>query len=248
MSKLKAVIADDEPLARERLCRLLSAEPQIEIVAQVGDGEAAVEALCQHAPDLVFLDIQMPGRDGIGVLDGLPSTLRPAVIFVTAHDKYAVDAFAVGAVDYLLKPFDQDRFRVALARATEFVKARGDIGVDRIAVRTDGKVVFLRAAEIRWVEAADNYVILHLEGRRLMVRETLSALEAKLGTARFVRVNRSALVQIDQVKELHRAQHGDHMVVLRDDTRLPLSRSLRTQLARLITAPCQSESPPTPPS
>jgi two-component system LytT family response regulator len=247
MPKLRTVIVDDEPLARERLLRLLSTEPQVEVVAECGDGLAAAEAIKRQAPDLMFLDIQMPGRDGLQVLAELPVAKRPAIIFVTAHAQFALDAFNVGAVDYLLKPFDRERFQVALARAEDFLKSR-NAGVrpegeaaparspDRLAIKTDGKVVFVRPEEIQWIEAADNYVVLHLGDRRLMARETLKSLELQLGQTDFARVNRSAFVRLDQVSELHPAAHGDYTVVLRNGTRLPLSRSLRGQLARFGAA------------
>lgn len=250
MTKLRALIIDDEPLARDRVRSLLAGEPEIDVVAEYGNGAEAIAGIVQHAPDLVFIDVQMPGCDGLQVIQALPSERRPAVIFVTAHDRFAVDAFAVQAVDYLLKPFDRARFKVALQRATDFVKARRTAPAtapesgeptptarktERFAVKADGKVVFVRPEDIRWIEAADNYVMLHLLDRRLMLRETLSSLESRLGTAGFARVNRSAIVRVDQVKELQPTFHGDYIVVLRDGTQLPLSRSLRGQLERFTT-------------
>src|SRR6185312_4728613 len=195
-----------------------------EIVAECGDGPAAQAAITAHRPDLVFLDIQMPGRDGLQVLAGLPPESRPAVIFVTAHEHFALEAFNFRAVDYLLKPFDRDRFRVALARAVEQLRGRGERPgesrpPERLAVKADGRTVFVRPAEIRWIEAADNYIVLHLADQRLMARETLSAFELQLGSADFARVNRSALVHLDQVKELQPGPLGGHVVVLRDGTR-----------------------------
>ncbi|HEX3729753.1 MAG TPA: LytTR family DNA-binding domain-containing protein [Opitutaceae bacterium] len=236
MANLRVLIADDEPLARERLRRLLGGEPGVEIVAEAGDGPAAQAAIAEHRPDLVFLDVQMPGRDGLQVLAGLPPESRPAVIFVTAHERFALEAFNVRAVDYLLKPFDRDRFRIALARAAEHRRSRGEgRPPERLAVRADGRVVFVRPSEIRWIEAADNYIILHLADQRLMARETLSAFELQLGSVNFARVNRSALVQLDQVKELQPGSQGGHVVVLRDGTRLPLSRALRDQFVRFVS-------------
>ena len=253
MSPLRLLIADDEPLARERLRALLRPEPGVEIVGECDSGPAAVAAIRRDRPDVVLLDIQMPGCDGLQVVAELPAEERPAIIFVTAHDRFAVDAFAIHAVDYLLKPFDQQRLHEAVARAAEQVRNRraGDLGdrleslladagpagrkPGRLAFRAEGRVVFLKPEEIAWVEAADNYVVLHLaDAGRLMLRETLSTLEERLAVAGFTRVNRSAVVRLDHVRELQPTFHGDYTVVLRDGTRLPLSRSLRGHLEKLV--------------
>jgi two-component system LytT family response regulator len=255
MAKLRALIVDDEPLARERLKMLLAAEPTVEIIGQCGDGLEAIKVIQRDSPDIVFLDIEMPGCDGLQVLADLSPERRPAVIFVTAHERFALEAFNVRAVDYLLKPFDRERFHTALTRAAEYIHTQrtGKLSerienmiadapaapqvrkAERLAIKTDGKVVFLRPDEIEWIEAADNYVILHLADRKLMTRDTLSALETQLGTAQFARINRSTLVHLDQVKELQPAFHGDYVVILRNGARLPLSRAFRGQLGRFIT-------------
>jgi two-component system LytT family response regulator len=263
MSALRVLIIDDEPLARDRLRALVKAEPNLTLVAEYTNGPEAIAGIVQHGPDLIFIDVEMPGCNGLQVVQALPAHLRPAVLFVTAHDRFAVEAFAVQAVDYLLKPFDRERFRTAVKRADEFIKKRNlstdsaptnpanantsnaantratqpatatpKKGAERLAVKVDGRVVFVSASEIRWVEAADNYVILHLEDRRLMVRDTLSSIEEQLGDPQFTRVNRSAIVRVDQVRELHPTFHGDYVVILRDGTKLPLSRSLRGQVER----------------
>lgn len=241
--RLRTLIVDDELLARERLRGFLAAEPDLEFVGECGDGPAAIAAIRREAPDLVFLDLQMPGCDGLQVLAEVPPERRPAVVFATAHEKFAVDAFALEAVDYLLKPFDRDRLRQALRRVREYLQRRGGQPAlpadpapppDRVAVKADGRLVFLKPEEIVRVEAADNYVILHLASGRLMVRETMAAVEGRLGARRFVRINRSALVQLAQIREIQPAQHGDYTVVLRDGTRLPLSRALRGQLDRFL--------------
>ena len=250
MTKIRALIVDDEPLARERLRALLAKEP-VEIVGECTNGTDAVAKIKQSPPDLVFLDVQMPGCDGLQVINQLPPENRPAIVFVTAYDKYALDAFNVQAVDYLLKPFDRERLQQALQRVEQFLRARmsgkleqklesllADAPMaakksERFAVKADGKVIFLKPDEITWVEAADNYVMIHLTNGQLMLRDTMASLEERLGTERFVRINRSALVHLDQIKELQPTFHGDYIVLLRDGTKLPLSRSLRGQLSKL---------------
>jgi len=238
--KIRTLLVDDEPLARERLRTFVAAEPAFEIIGECGSGTEAVATIRRATPDLVFLDMQMPGCDGLQVLAELPEDRRPAVIFATAHERFALDAFDVAAVDYLLKPFDRERCQQALRRAQDAVHRRRAavpapapaVAPDRITVKADGRLVFLAPAEIVRVEAADNYVMLHLTTGRLMLRETMTAIETRLGTQHFARINRSALVQLDQVREIQPAQHGDYTVVLRDGTKLPLSRTLRGSLAR----------------
>ena len=246
MDRLKALIVDDEPLARERLRGMLEAEPLVEVIGECADGAEALTAIRYAAPDAVFLDVQMPGCDGLQVVAQLPETARPAIVFTTAHDRFALDAFAVAAVDYLLKPFDRDRLQQAVRRALEHRRTRagesaspsGTVSApeerrsDRLAFKTDGRIVFLRPDEIVWAEADDNYVTLHLTSGRLLLRETLTTIENRLGPARFTRVNRSAVVSLDQIRELQPALHGDYTVVLRDGTRLPLSRALRGRFER----------------
>ena len=260
MSPLRVLIVDDEPLARDRLRSLLQAEASVELIGECGSGPDAIAAIRNAAPDLVFLDIEMPGASGIDVSRAIPAAKRPAIIFVTAHDRFAVDAFDLQAVDYLLKPFDRERFRTALGRAQEHLRNRaaaaataahesgaltsgagaaaadaaGEKRSDRLAVKTDGRLVLLKPDDIAWVEAADNYVVLHLKEGRLMLRETLTALEERLGPASFTRVNRSALVHLDQIRELQPTFHGDYVVILRDGTKIPLSRSLRGQLEKFV--------------
>jgi len=253
MPKLRVLIVDDEPLACERLRAWLRDEPSVEIVGECGSGTEAVATIQSTPVDLVFLDMEMPGCDGLQVIARLPAERRPAVIFATAHERFALDAFEVQAVDYLLKPFDRERFQTALRRAEDHLRARRTGKLEeklesllsesaspakkpeRLAVKADGRLVFLKPDDIVWVEAADNYIILHLTDGRLMLRETLTALEERIGSADFARVNRSALVHLDQVKELQPTFHGDYVVVLRDGTRVPLSRSLRGQFAKYIS-------------
>ena len=255
MSKLRILIADDEPLARERLRALLPQDISYEIVAECASGTEAVEAIRRDKPDVAFLDMQMPGCDGLKVVEGIAPADRPAIVFVTAHDKFAVEAFGVRAVDYVLKPFDRARLETALERAAEYVAARraGALGAriesllasagaavpprpERLAVKADGRFVFLNFDEIVWVEAADNYVVIHTTaGERMMPRDTLSSIEERLGPQKFTRVSRSAIVRIDQVKELQPTAQGDYTILLREGTRIPLSRGLRGRFEKFLT-------------
>lgn len=254
MTKLRIIVADDEPLARARLVALLPKDVSIEIIGEYASGTEAVEAIRRDKPDIAFLDMQMPGCDGLQVVAGLETADRPAIVFVTAHDKFAVDAFGVRAVDYVLKPFDRERLETAVERAAEFVSSRraGDLGAriegalsgagsqglprpDRLAVKADGRFVFLKFDEIVWVEAADNYVVIHTTAaERLMPRDTLTAIEARLGSQQFTRVNRSALVRIDQVKEMQPTAQGDYSILLRNGVRIPLSRALRGRFEKFL--------------
>lgn len=244
--KIRTLIVDDEPLARERLRSFLHGQPEIEVIGECGTGTEAIATIRSASPDLVFLDMQMPGCNGLQVLAEFPEAQRPAIVFATAHERFAVDAFDVAAVDYLLKPFDRERLQQALRRAQEHLgRKRAPAGMlaiaagnalaknERIAVKADGRLVFLEPDEIVRVEAADNYVMLHLAQGRIMVRETMAAIEARLGGTHFMRINRSAIVRLDQIREIQPAQHGDYLVILRDGTQLPLSRSLRGALDRL---------------
>ena len=252
MTKLRIIVADDEPLARARLISLLPKDLSIDIIGEYGSGTEAIQAITRDKPDIAFLDMQMPGCDGLQVVAGIEPADRPAVVFVTAHDKFAVDAFGVRAVDYVLKPFDRERLEIALERAAEYVNARraGDLSAriegalagitapakaDRLAVKADGRYVFLKFDEIVWVEAADNYVVIHTTGgERLMPRDTLSSIEARLGTQHFARVSRSALVRIDQVKELQPNSQGDYSILLRNGIRISLSRGLRGRFEKFL--------------
>lgn len=253
MNQTRVLIVDDEPLARERIRALLRSQHSLEIVGEAGSGPEAIEMIARESPDIVFLDMQMPGSDGLEVATiALAGEPKPAIVFVTAHDRFAVEAFSVRAVDYVLKPFDQERLLQALQRATDHLSARRDSDVGarletllakvpsantsgRIAFRTDGRIVFVNPEEIIWIEAANNYSILHLsDHRRLMPREPLSVLEERLGETQFARINRSTIVQINQVKELHPTAYGDYAVVMQDGTRFPLSRNLRGKVDRFL--------------
>ncbi len=252
MEPVRVLIVDDEPPARAKVRRFLAADPEVDVVGEAGSGPEAVDAIQRMRPDLVFLDIQMPGADGFGVLGALDGEAMPHVVFVTAYDEYALRAFEVHAVDYLLKPFDTDRFRTALARAKERVRARpaaddleqrirralADVRtppayLDRVLVRTGDRAVFLRTDEIDWLEAEENYVRVHAGRESHLVRGTLAGLEERLDPAKFVRVHRSHVVNLGSIRELHPWSHGDWMIVLRDGRELMLSRRYRDRLPEL---------------
>jgi two-component system, LytTR family, response regulator len=245
---LRVLIVDDESVARRRVRRLLAAEPDVAVIGECGDGASAMTTIVAERPDLVFLDVQMPERDGFEVLQAIPTPELPAILFVTAYDRYALRAFDVHAIDFLLKPFTRERFRIALTRARERLERRDrDAGLaalaaslrerprylSRVPVRTAGRIVLVDLTTVDWLEAADNYVRLHVHSREYLLRETLAALEAQLDPDRFARIHRSAIVQIDRIVELHPATHGDFDVLLRDGTRLTLSRTWRERLRGL---------------
>lgn len=249
--KLRTLIVDDEPLARERIRNLLDGEKDVEVIGECDNGLAAVETIQEQKPDLVFLDVQMPELDGFGVLEQLKGGPLPAIIFVTAHDKFALQAFEVHAVDYLLKPFDRERFQTALHRAAETIKRRQtddlssrlsallaevkpEARVDRLAIKSSGRVIFLRLEEIDWIEAADNYVSLHVGSDSHLHRETMNAMEERLKGGRFLRISRSTIVNVDRIKELQPLFHGEYSVILRNGARLTLSRGYRDKLDGLM--------------
>jgi two-component system LytT family response regulator len=243
--KIRALIVDDEPLARERVRTVLREEADFEVVGECGDGPAAVRAITQLAPEVVFLDIQMPGQDGFAVLREVPRARLPVVIFVTAYDRHALKAFEAHALDYLLKPFKPARFQQAVERARELIRQRQAgaasqsllalLGqtppqpayLSRIAVKTGERTRFLKVEQIDYAEAAGNYVVLHAGRENHVVRETLGALEARLDPKKFVRVSRAALVNVEQIKELQPLFKGEHVVVLHNGKHLPLTRGVR---------------------
>ena len=248
MKKIKVLVADDEPLARERLSGLLSQEPDIEMVGQARDGEEAVTAIHDDAPDLVFLDVQMPQMNGFDVIEAVGSDKMPLVIFVTAYDQHALKAFQVRALDYLLKPFDRERFKDALGRARKQLERdeNGDLGKrllalvkdlrrdqpksDRLVVKSGGRLFFLRTDEIDWVEAAGNYVRLHVGPGSHLLRETMNAIEGRLDPEKFFRIHRSRIVNMERIQELQPWLNGEYAVLLRTGTRLTLSRGYREKL------------------
>lgn len=249
--KIKVLIAEDEPLARERIRSLLEEEADVDIVAECADGASAVNSIRQHQPDLVFLDVNMPEKTGFEVIEALGPDAMPPVIFVTAYDHFAVQAFDAHALDYVLKPFDEERFRTALERARETILRRNGGSLDprltdllaglqrqhyleRLAVKSGGKIIFLRADEITWIGAEGNYARLHAGKKSYLMRETMTSLESKLDPARFIRIHRSTIVATDAIAELEPLFQGDYVVVLRDGTRLTSSRGYRTNLQEFM--------------
>jgi two-component system LytT family response regulator len=226
MNAIRVVIVDDEPISRRGIRQLLASHPDIEVVGEARHGREAVRMLATLAPDLVFLDVQMPELDGFAVLRELDSRRVPEVIFVTAHDTFAVRAFESQALDYLVKPLHEQRFRDALARTRERLSRKPP----RHLVVANGMAdLILDVAEIVWIEAEDYYAAIHAAGRRHLVRESLSSLEGRLDRAQFVRVHRSAIVNLAAVREVRESE-----VVLRDATRLPISRRRRERVAEAV--------------
>jgi two-component system LytT family response regulator len=231
-TKIRALVVDDEPLARSNLIVLLRRDPEIEIASECGSGMEAVAEIRSQKPDLVFLDVQMPECDGFDVLELLGSDLPRGVVFVTAYDQYALRAFEAGALDYLLKPFDNDRFDRALSRAKERITHGKAVPrkMERLAIKSGGQVSFLKISEIDWIEAADYYACLHVKARTHLLRRSMSELERELDQALFCRIHRSTIVNLDRVKGLELSADGEYDVRLDNETRLRLSRRYRKQL------------------
>jgi two-component system LytT family response regulator len=248
---LRTLIVDDEGLARQRIRHLLSRSPDIEVVAECTNGLEALKAIEELNPDLVFLDIQMPELDGFGVVEAVGAEHMPPTLFVTAYDQHALRAFEVHALDYLLKPFSPERFNQALARARRWCAGQEPTGgpdlealvaglrkerpwVDRLLVRQGDRHVLVKTTALQWIEAEDNYVRLHVEGTSHLLRQTLSGLLTRLDPAQFRRIHRSAIVNLDCIKELQPWTGGDHLVIMRDGTRLTLSRTYRDQVGEWL--------------
>ena len=250
---IRALIVDDEPLARKRIFDLLRDNTEIRVVGECGSGSAALELLEREKPDLMFLDVQMPEVDGFELLEAAEASV-PAVIFVTAYDKYALRAFDAQAVDYLLKPFNEARFQQALQRAKEKIgKATsgpmnaellsllkdvqaGRKPAERLVIKSGGRVLFLKAAEIDYVEAAGNYLNLFVGKETHLIRETMQSLESRLDPERFLRIHRSTIVNLERIKELQPWFGGEYVVILRDGRKLTLSRTYRARVQQLLEA------------
>jgi two-component system LytT family response regulator len=257
--KIRTVIVDDEELARRGLRALAQRCGDLELVCECRNGREAVDAIHRHRPDLVFLDIQMPGKTGFDVIGAIVDAQRPHVVFVTAYDKFALRAFEVHALDYLLKPVNEERFDAALARVREAMSHASDSAivrrvrqaaadlqatnppsrasaVDRLPIKANGKIIVLRSADIDWIEADRDYVSVHVGDKTWLMRETIAALELRLALSGFVRIHRSALVNVERVRELRPRDKGEYIVVLSDGTELKLTRNYRTSVERLVGA------------
>jgi two-component system LytT family response regulator len=224
----RVLIVDDEALARERIRTLLASERDVTIVGECSGGREAVAAIVQHRPDLVFLDIQMPDLDGFQVLEAVAMDWMPAVVFVTAYDEYAIQAFDVNAMDYILKPIEPARFQKALGRAVK----RGPL--DRFVIRAGGKVLFVKPGDIDWIEAAGKLAQVHVGRETHAVRIPLKRLEERLEAHGFVRVHRSAIVNVDRIRELEPWFHGEYVVILKDGTKLTSSAAHSQALHRIV--------------
>jgi two-component system LytT family response regulator len=248
VTKIRTLIVDDEPMARERVLTLLKQQPDIEVVGDCADGAQALSAIERLEPELVFLDIQIPVMDGFGVIRALSPNRIPMVVFTTAYDEYALRAFEVHALDYLLKPFGRDRLQQCLDHARhQRDRARaGELGKslmalvqdfkpeqkkqDRLVVKSGGRVFFVRTDDIDWIEASGNYVRLHLKEQSFLFRETMNQMESRLDPQRFFRIHRSRIVNTERIKELQPWFNGEYVVVLHNGTQLRLSRSYREKL------------------
>ena len=252
MQRIKTLVVDDEPLAREGITTLLQAASDFQVIGLCANGEEAIEAIDAKRPDVVFLDVQMPEIDGFQVLESLDPKRMPTVIFVTAYDQYALRAFDIHAVDYLLKPVDVERFEQALERTRKRLESKRTNGTDkhlkslleelksrdqkleRLVVKTGGKIFFLRTEEIDWIEAAGDYVKIHINTTEHIIRERITELESKLDPSRFLRIHRSTIVNIDRIKEMQPMFYGDYVVILRNGTQLNLSRTYREKISKLM--------------
>lgn len=249
---IRTVIADDEGLARKKSRLLLAGESGVDVVAECENGKQTVAAVQAHKPDLLLLDVQMPDLDGFQVLDKIPADQMPVIIFTTAYDHYAIRAFETHALDYLLKPFNQERLHRAIGRVKDellksheqSLKARIlDLLSEakpksqqrrRLVIRTAGRVVFLDLTEVDWIEAAANYVRLHVGKDSFLLREGIGHISAKLDPERFVRIHRSSIVNVSRIRELQPCDSGEYIAVLKDGKELSCSRGCRPQLLRLI--------------
>ncbi len=250
-----ALLVDDEPLAREGLRMLLGRDPDVSSIREARNGSEAVEAIRAFQPDIVFLDVQMPEMDGFAVTAEVGPEHMPAVVFVTAHDRYAIQAFEINAIDYLLKPVTEERFAKSLARAKEHLHsapvdnasrqilslletiALPQRPVKRLAVETGGKIIFIGVAEIDWIEAAENYVLIHAGNDRHLLHVTMSALEKSLDPEQFQRIHRSAIVNVGRIRELQPVMHGEYVITLANGVRLQSGRIYSEKLKSLIANP-----------
>jgi len=234
--RIRALVVDDEPAARAAIRTLLADDSEIQVVGECADGRTALDAIRSEAPDILFLDVQMPEMDGFTLLGELEPVELPVVVFVTAYDQYALRAFEVHALDYLLKPFDDERFRRAVAHAKQQVR-QGKLGA-LSAIKAGGRVTILGVKDIDWIEAEGDYVKIHAGRAWHLLRETMKHLETQFDPARFVRIHRSTIVNVERIKELQPYFRGEYVVILHDGTSLKLSRGykehLETALGRIF--------------
>ncbi len=267
---IRALVVDDESLAREALLVMLKDDPEMEVIGECRNGKEAVTAIRQQSPDVVFLDIQMPEMDGFQVVEEIGAKRMPVTVFVTAYDKYALRAFEAHALDYLLKPFDHDRFNTALQRAKTFVQQQklGEISeslfavlqdmklktgesptdadnrkperaaqkepIDRVVIKSSGRIYFLKIEEIDWVEGAGDYLSLHSGSQTHLIRETMGNFHAKLDSQKFLRIHRSTIVNIERIKDIEHLVKGDYIITLTSGIRLKASRGYRRELQALL--------------
>jgi len=253
---IKVLIIDDEPFARRYISEMLKGDPDIEISGEAGNGKDAIKLINDRSPDLIFLDIQMPEMDGFTMLQSLEKDGRPVIVFTTAYEEHAIRAFEFHAIDYLLKPFDQPRFEAALEHAKETIRKGGSgntqsvkvselltaIGqkpqfLERLLVKQKGRIVFVRIADIDWIKADDKYIHLHCASSRYMIRMTLQSIRSQIDPSGFVQINRSVIVNVDRIKELHAAFNGEHEVHMSGGELFPLSRSHKEDLFRVLGKP-----------
>ena len=249
MPPIRVVLIDDEPLARARVRMFTKTHDDVEIVAEAGDYQEALAAIAAHRPDAIFLDVELPGVSGVEMVREIGPDERPLVVFITAFAQYAVNAFDIGAVHYLVKPFGPEEVTAALRRIREAISSRVASAVlthlsggvtkeheplQRIVVKRGGRAILLRVNQIDWIEAAGNYSRIHAAGAKHLLRESIVSLEKKLDRQQFVRVHRSAMVNLDRIRELQATSHGDYAVILHDGTRLVLSRGYRSRLEMLL--------------
>jgi len=250
--RIRALVVDDEPLAREMIREMLATDSEVEVVGECGNGREAIEAIKTSTPDLVFLDVQMPELGGFEVLESLDPNTTPYVIFVTAYDQYAVRAFEVHALDYLLKPFDRERFEVAWQRAKAQIKldrtSRRDQDIialleelkagprylERLVIKNGGRVFFMHVQDIYCIEAEGNYVRVYDNQKGYLLRETISSLEEQLDPKQFLRIHRSAIVKIDRIKEMQPWFHGEYRIIMENGKQLALSRNYRANLQEAV--------------
>jgi len=248
MIKIRTLIVDDMPLARERIRMILCTDPEIEIIGECADGDEAVEAVKNLKPELVFLDVQMPGLDGFGVVEKIGVERMPVVVFVTAYDEFAIKAFEVSALDYLLKPFEEEQLTRAVKRAKREIQKRqaSDLNnhlqkllaavkpetkyLKRIVVKSAAQTILVQTEDIDWIGAAGNYLELHVGKETYLVRERISRMEQNLDPENFARIHRSTIVNLDRIKTLHPLFNGDHITILRDGTKLNMSRAFYGKL------------------